>query len=77
MRLNKSALVYLVKNLKELEVLNVTHGFIISGNHVDNTVVYPQHMLPTLLEKMPRKPTTLMYCKQATVLCVKKYLLAI
>lgn len=68
-RLNKNALVYLVKHLKELEVLNVSHGFIISGNRVNNTVVYPLHMIPQLLNKIPRKPTTLMYCDGYCAMC--------
>ncbi|KAI9109929.1 hypothetical protein K1719_018970 [Acacia pycnantha] len=62
-RMNKNALVYVVKKLEELEVLNVTHGFVVSGKRYPRIIeVYPQYSLPTLLENMLRKSTTLMYC---------------
>lgn len=67
-RMNKNALVYLVKNLNELEVLNLTHGFVVSGNRPGNVETYPQPTLPKMLENMTRKPT-LMHCKGFCVTC--------
>ncbi|KAI9110147.1 hypothetical protein K1719_019188 [Acacia pycnantha] len=61
-RVNKNALVHVVKKLKELEILNVTHSFVVTGNRPDNTEVHPQHSISTLLKNMPRPPTTLMHC---------------
>ncbi|KAK4266789.1 hypothetical protein QN277_023663 [Acacia crassicarpa] len=63
-RVNKNALVYVVKKLKELEVLDVSHALIVCGNRGPDFIeVCPQSSLPILLANMPRKPTTLMYCK--------------
>ncbi|XP_028787384.1 F-box/LRR-repeat protein At3g48880-like [Neltuma alba] len=72
-RMNKNALVYLVRQLKELQVLNVTHGFIISGNRPDNTIVHPQHAVPILLQNIPRKPT-LMNCKGHCLKCQEVFI---
>ncbi|XP_054783931.1 F-box/LRR-repeat protein At3g48880-like [Prosopis cineraria] len=72
-RVNKNALLHVVKKLKELKVLNLTHSFVVSGNRTENMVVYPKHVVQSMMENMPRKPRFLK-CKGFCVKCQEVFI---
>ncbi|XP_054783932.1 F-box/LRR-repeat protein At3g48880-like [Prosopis cineraria] len=68
-RVNKDALVNVVDHLQQLEILNVSHSFIVGGNRPENIRVFSQQEVPNILGEVSRMPSTVISCEIFCAMC--------